>query len=97
VKPEEAKPAKAEGKPDSKGGEQLYLQVGAFQKAADADNLKARLALMGLEASVQEVDVPEKGKVFRVRTGPFATTGEMNRVRTELSQHGIQGAQVKGK
>jgi len=34
--------------------DQFYLQVGAFQKPADADNLKAKLALMGVEASVQE-------------------------------------------
>ena len=37
-----------------------FLQVGAFQKAADADNLKAQLALSGLEASVQEVAIPGK-------------------------------------
>jgi cell division protein FtsN len=98
AKPEEAKPGKAETKPaDAKSAEPLYLQVGAFQKPADADNLKARLALMGMDASVQEVDVPEKGKMFRVRTGPFSSVEEMNRARKELSQGGIQAAQVKGK
>ncbi|MCK9380934.1 MAG: SPOR domain-containing protein [Sulfuritalea sp.] len=75
----------------------FYLQVGAFQKAADADNLKAKLALTGLEASVQEVSVPEKGTMHRVRVGPFRDPEEMNRARTLLSQSGVQGTVIKQK
>jgi cell division protein FtsN len=90
----EAKPADAKG---AKPGEPLWLQVGAFQKPADADNLKAKLALIGLDAGVQEVDLPEKGKMFRVRTGPFPNVEEMNRAKSLLSQNGIQATQVKGK
>jgi cell division protein FtsN len=75
----------------------LFLQVGAFQKAADADNLKAKLALTGLEASVQEVSIPEKGTMHRVRVGPFRDPAEMNRARTLLSQTGVQGTVVKQK
>jgi len=75
----------------------FFLQVGAFQKAADADNLKARLALTGLEASVQEVSIPEKGTMHRVRVGPFRSPDEMNRARTLLSQSGVQGTVVKQK
>ncbi|MFA7281061.1 MAG: SPOR domain-containing protein [Sterolibacterium sp.] len=77
--------------------ETLYLQAGAFQKPADADNLKAKLALMGLEASVQEVNIPDKGLLHRVRVGPFVKPEEMNRVRTQLSQNGIQASVVKAK
>ena len=75
----------------------FFLQVGAFQKAVDADNLKARLALTGLEASVQEVSIPEKGTMHRVRVGPFRSPDEMNRARTLLSQSGVQGAVIKQK
>lgn len=75
----------------------FFLQVGAFQKAADADNLKAKLALTGLEASVQEVSVPEKGTMHRVRVGPFRDPEEMNRARTLLSQSGVQGTVIKQK
>lgn len=77
--------------------EVMFLQVGAFQKAADADNLKAKLAMMGIEAGVQEVDLPEKGKMHRVRVGPLGTADEMNRVRTHLSQGGIQATVIKQK
>lgn len=73
----------------------FFLQVGAFQKAADADNLKAKLALTGLEASVQEVTIPDKGAMYRVRVGPFRDPDEMNRARTLLSQSGVQGTVIK--
>lgn len=78
-------------------GESLFLQVGAFQKSADADNLKARLALLGLEAGVQEVEIPDKGPMFRVRVGPYSQVEEMNRVRGLLSQNGIAVSVVKTK
>jgi cell division protein FtsN len=90
-----------EARPDARvkpgSAEPLWLQVGAFQKPADADNLKARLALIGLDAGVQEVDLPDKGKIYRVRTGPFSSVEDMNRARGLLSQNGIQATQVKGK
>jgi cell division protein FtsN len=100
---QEATPAPADGKKPADGKvktitvEPLYLQVGAFQKAADADNLKAKLALIGLSAGVQEVDLAEKGKMYRVRTGPFSSVDDMNQARSLLSQNGIQATQVKGK
>jgi len=75
----------------------FFLQVGAFQKAADADNLKAKLALTGLETSVQEVSIPDKGTMHRVRVGPFRTPEEMNRARGLLSQNGVQGTVIKQK
>ncbi|CAG4884266.1 conserved protein of unknown function [Georgfuchsia toluolica] len=77
--------------------ELFYLQVGAFQKATDADNLKAKLALIGVEASVQDVAVPDKGTLHRVRTGPYATPNEMNQVRTLMAQNGVQATLIKVK
>lgn len=74
-----------------------FLQVGAFQKAADADNLKAKLALSGLEAGVQEVSIPDKGTMHRVRVGPFRDPEEMNRARALLAQSGVQGSVIKQK
>ncbi|MBA3033161.1 MAG: SPOR domain-containing protein [Gammaproteobacteria bacterium] len=75
----------------------LFLQVGAFQKAADAENLKARLAMQGFEASILEADVPEKGTMHRVRIGPYANPEEMNRARSQLSQNGIPATVVRVK
>jgi len=73
-----------------------YLQVGAFQKPADADNLKAKLAMIGVEASVQQITIADKGTLHRVRSGPYTKLEEMNKVRTLLSQNGIQATVVKG-
>jgi cell division protein FtsN len=99
---QDANPANsaASGKPEAgkiASAEPLYLQAGSFQSATDADNLKAKLALMGVDAGVQEVDLPEKGKMHRVRVGPLSSVDEMNRVRALLSQNGIQAAPAKGK
>ena len=76
-------------------GELFYLQAGAFQKAADADNLKARLSMLGVEVGVQEVSLPDKGTLYRVRVGPYAKPDEMNRARNQLAQNGIQATVVK--
>lgn len=77
--------------------ELFFLQVGSFQKAADADNLKAKLALTGLDASVQEVVIPDKGTMHRVRVGPYRDVDEMNRARALLTHSGLQGSVIKQK
>lgn len=93
--PTPAAPEKAPVVPAPAAAEQFFLQAGAFQKTQDADNLKARLALLGLEVGVQEVSVPDKGTMHRVRVGPFASSDEMNRVRNQMSQSGIQATPIK--
>jgi cell division protein FtsN len=75
--------------------ENYLLQVGAFQNPADADNLKARLALIGVEASVEPIDLPEKGTQYRVRVGPYSKVEEINRVRQTLAQNGIEASLVR--
>lgn len=83
--------------PTAGGKEQFFLQAGAFQNQSDADNLKAQLALMGVEATVQSAELPEKGIWHRVRIGPFASVEEMSKVRATLAQNGIQATLVKVK
>lgn len=75
--------------------ENYLLQVGAFQNPADADNLKARLALIGVEAMVEPIDLPEKGTWYRVRVGPYTKIDEINRVRQSLAQNEIEATLVK--
>jgi cell division protein FtsN len=72
-----------------------FLQVGSFQAAAEADNMKARLALLGLEAVIQTADIPDKGVWHRVRIGPFTNIEDMNRSRTLLAQNDIPSSLVK--
>jgi cell division protein FtsN len=75
--------------------ETFFLQAGAFQNAPDADNLKAKLALLGVEATVQTTTVPDKGVWHRVRVGPYTSVEELNRTRDTLKQNGIETALIK--
>ena len=75
--------------------ENFLLQAGSFQNPADADNLKAKLALLGVEAGVEPIDLPEKGTWYRVRIGPYTKIDEINRVRQTLAQNGIEASLVK--
>jgi cell division protein FtsN len=75
--------------------ETFYLQAGAFQNAPDADNLKARLALVGIAAAVQTTTLPDKGVWHRVRVGPYTAIEELNRARDSLKQNGIETTLIK--
>jgi cell division protein FtsN len=75
--------------------ETFFLQAGAFQNAQDADGLKARLALLGVQAAIQSTTLPEKGVWHRVRVGPYASVEELNRTRETLRQNGVETALIK--
>jgi len=75
--------------------ENYLLQAGSFQNPADADNLKARLALLGVEAGVEPINLAEKGTWYRVRIGPYSKVDEINRLRQTLAQNGIEASLVK--
>jgi cell division protein FtsN len=84
----------ARGQPES-AKDVYYIQAGSFQNPADADNQKARLAILGLESSVEPTTLPEKGTWYRVRLGPYTRLEELNRVRQQLAQNGIDASLVK--
>ncbi len=73
---------------------QTWLQAGAFPDPQQADDLKARLALMGYEASIQTVDLADKGTWHRVRLGPY-TSAEAGKVQAALAQNHIDTSSVK--
>ncbi|KAF7598633.1 MAG: cell division protein FtsN [Candidatus Dactylopiibacterium carminicum] len=75
--------------------QQIYLQVGSFQNPADADNLKARLAMSGIEANVQRVDLGTKGIYHRVRLGPYASADAAEGLRARLATEGLEATKVK--
>ena len=70
------------------------LQVGSFSGFADADRLQAKLALLGIESRVQRVTIDDD--VFhRVRIGPITDLAELNRVRRQLRDAGIDSMLLK--
>jgi cell division protein FtsN len=72
-----------------------FIQAGSFQNPAEADNQKARLAILGFESSVEPANLPDKGTWYRVRMGPYTKVQEINRVRAMLAQNGIDASLVK--
>jgi len=97
VTEQELKQAKSAPQPDAPTAvsENYYLQVGAFQTEQEADNMKAKLALLGLEAVVQTANVPDKGVWHRVRVGPFTEIDQITRARTELTKNGFSADLIK--
>jgi cell division protein FtsN len=84
----------AKGQPEAAKGV-YFIQAGSFQNPADADNQKAKIAILGFESSVEPTSLPDKGTWYRVRLGPYTTLEELNRVRRVLSQSGIDASLVK--
>lgn len=85
----------ADKKSTAAAKETFYIQAGAFQSASEAESLKARLALLGLEATVQIRNLPDRGTWHRVRVGPYSDVEELNRIRDVLKQNNIDSALVK--
>lgn len=75
--------------------ENYFLQVGAFQTEAEADNMKAKLALLGLEAVVQTATVLDKGVWHRVRVGPYNDLDQIAKARSELAKNGFNADLIK--
>jgi cell division protein FtsN len=70
------------------------LQVGAFNKRADADAQKASLAIQGIQSQLSEVS-SEGNVLWRVRVGPYNSVEESNAVRDKLSSMGIKPTVIK--
>lgn len=71
-----------------------YLQILAAEKEEDADNMKSRLALMGIDSIVNKVAVQDK-TLFRVRIGPFFTEESLAQGRKRLDAGGVSYAIVR--
>ncbi len=87
--------AKITDKPAAAVRESYFLQAGAFQNESDADNLKAKIAFIGLTATVKAVTLPDKGALYRVRLGPYQSLEEVNRIKSALSESGVGAVVVK--
>lgn len=71
------------------------LQVGSFQSFAEADKLKANLALLGVESDIQQVKVNNGTTWNRVRIGPIQNLAQLNTLRAQLAEHHIKPLVIK--
>lgn len=65
------------------------LQAGSFQNHADADRMRATLALQGITSRIQKVSI-DRDTWHRVRVGPIEDLDELNRVRQRLREAEIE-------
>ncbi len=70
------------------------LQVGSFRRAEDADSLRARLLLLGMDAYVKPGEV--RGEFWhRVLVGPITSSLDLNRTQDKLASEGIEAIPLK--
>ena len=96
--PEERAPAAKGGKPAAAaGGDGPYhLQVGSFRSRREADGMKARVALLGLQAAVETVTL--RGDTWhRVRLGPYRDQARLGEVRRRLRENRIETLPVRAR
>jgi cell division protein FtsN len=75
-------------------GGRYILQAGSYPDAKGADEIKAKLALLGFQAQVQPVTV--NGKAWhRVRLGPYPSASELENAKRALSDNGINAIALK--
>ncbi|HVI59685.1 MAG TPA: SPOR domain-containing protein [Luteimonas sp.] len=72
------------------------LQAGAFGASGDAEALKARIALLGLNARVESAAINGK-TVYRVRMGPYGTATELASAKDKLANGGLPALAIKVK
>jgi cell division protein FtsN len=90
-------PAPAPAAAAPSGNQAPYLlQAGAFGASGDAEALKARIALLGLNARVESAAINGR-TVYRVRMGPYGTATELAAAKGKLANGGLPAMAIKVK
>lgn len=76
---------------------QYILQAGSFKHAEDADRLRAKLILLGLEVHVDPVKGRGGDTWHRVQVGPFTSRSKLSKARSTLINEGIETLLLKRK
>lgn len=77
-------------------GQRYLLQAGAFAAAAQAEELKARIALLGLSARVEPATINGE-TVHRVRMGPYGTASDLADAKRKLERGGLPAMAIQVK
>ena len=67
-----------------------YLQAASFKSHADAERLRARLALKGFKSITQARSSEAKGTLYRVRLGPYADKRKAKTAKNKLQKLGVR-------
>jgi len=88
---EETRSHKADSSPSRvspSAGKKYLLQAGSFKNQQDAERLKASLALLGVQSSIQNVSI-NNDSWHRVRIGPFNNPTRLRETLSTLKQNNI--------
>lgn len=89
--------ASATPPPAAAGNDTPYvLQAGAFGASGDAEAVKAKIALLGLNARVESAQIAGR-TVYRVRMGPYGTASELAVAKGKLGSGGMPAMAIKAK
>jgi len=72
----------------------FYVQAGAFSRVEDAEQQRARLAMLGYAAKVTEREQSGRA-VFRVRAGPYDTREAADGAQARLQEAGVEARLVR--
>ncbi|HWH82614.1 MAG TPA: SPOR domain-containing protein, partial [Burkholderiaceae bacterium] len=71
-----------------------FVQAGAYGRTEDAEQQRAKLAMLGLEGKLSERE--QAGRtVFRVRVGPFERKADAEAAKAKLGDAGVESALVR--
>jgi cell division protein FtsN len=71
-----------------------WLQAGSFRNHADADRVRALIALQGVESKIQKVTI-DQDTWHRVRVGPISDLQKLEETRSKLRQAQIDALVIR--
>jgi cell division protein FtsN len=90
---DESTPAQPRGSPMQKAGVYI-LQAGSFRNNADAERVRALIALQGVQSKVQRVAI-DRDTWYRVRIGPITDLRKLEDTRSKLRQAQIEALVIR--
>ncbi len=71
-----------------------FVQAGAYSHSEDAEQQRAKLAMLGVQARLSERE--QAGRtVYRVRAGPYGKRDEADAAKQKLTSAGVEAALVR--
>ena len=81
--------------PTASSAEQYLIVAGAFRERNNADEHRARLALAGIESSIESIKGQDNSTWHRVRIGPEKSLARAQSALSRLQSNGFEGRVVK--